>query len=284
MGFTSFSIGRVVTQGQLSKNRDERIEYCHYALSTACRAFNRRLSLMQTPGGFLYDFQDLRSISSKVNAPFENFLAVATKAQNAVDRLLVTSMKKMLKEKADFLTIGLDVFDTHGNSGKQAELIGTYDTLNEKIIHWTGKSYPTKEQENSLVYCTKLETHFQKISGLPVMILGCHDLNLFSPRSRASISKGSFRDKMISDMQALSDRFKPQVVLQHPHYTDSPNIWQLGWSGIKRLVPSAKVYSSGIHYANRDGQSPRKPLESVSCRTKQGTVEDYVVPRRAAKA
>lgn len=279
-----FSVGRIVTSGILPNKSDERIGYCHYALSMACQAFNRRLSVMQTPGGFLYDFQDLRSISSEVNAPFENFLAVAKKAQNAVDRLLVTTMKKILKEKTDFLTIGLDVFDTHGNSGKQAELIGTYDTLNEKIIHWTGKSYPTKEQVNSLVYCTKLETHFQKISGLPVMILGCHDLNLFSPRSRASVSKGSFRNKMISEMQALSDRFKPQVVLQHPHYTDSPNIWRLGWSGIKQWVPSAKVYSSGIHYANRDGQSPRKPLESVTCRTAQGAVEDYVVPRRAPKA
>jgi hypothetical protein len=274
----NFSVGRIVTSGILPDKSDDRIGYCHYALSKACQAFNRQLSVMQTPGGFLYDFQDLRSISSEVNAPFENFLVVATKAQNAVDRLLSTSMKKMLKEKADFLTIGLDVFDTHGNSGKQAELVGTYDTLNEKIIHWTGKSYPTKEQENSLVYCTKLETHFQKISGLPVMILGCHDLNLYSPRSRASVSKGSFRDNMISEMQALSDRFKPQVVLQHPHYTDSPNIWQPGWSGIKRWVPSARIYSSGIHYANREDKPPRKQLESILLRTARGSVENFTVP------
>jgi hypothetical protein len=233
---------------------------------------------LQTPGGFLYDFQDLRRISSEVNATFENFIAVAKKAQKVVDHLLDTTLKKILQEKTDFLTIGVDVFDTQGNSGKQAELVGTYDTLNEKIIHWTGKSYPTMDQEKSLIYCTNLESHFQQISGLPVMILGCHDLNLFSPRSRASISKGSFRDKTISEMQTLSDRSKPYVVLHHPHYTDSPNIWQPGWSGIKRWVPSARIYSSGIHYANRECKHPRKPLQSILLRTAFGSVENFTVP------
>jgi hypothetical protein len=278
MNLISFNIGRIVTQGQLSNNRDERIEYCHYALLKACQAFNQRLSVLQTPGGFLYDFQDLKRISSGVNATLENFIAVTENAQHAVDRLLDDRLKEILLEKTDFLTIGLDVFDIHGKSEKQAELVGTYDTLNKKIIHWTGKSYPTLDQENSLIYCTKLETHFQKINDIPVMILGCHDLNLFSPRSRASVSKGSFRDKTISEIQTLSDRFKPHVVLQHPHFTDSPNIWQPGWSGIKRWVPSARIYSSGIHYANREGKHPRKPLQTILLRTALGPVENFTVP------
>ncbi len=271
-------IGRITTQGQLSNNRFSRMEYCRHALLTACHGFNRHLSVLQTPGGFLYDYQDLRKYETGRSSTYEHFSAITENAEKLVSQLMDDRpLKTLLKTKTDFVTLGIDVFDIN-NFRIQAELVCTYNTNRQKVIYWTGKSYPTKEQENSLIYCPDLKTHFQEINGLPFLILGCHDLNLFSPRSRASISKGSYKDKTISEMQALSDRFKPYVVLQHPHYTDSPNIWQPGWSGIKRWVPSARIYSSGIHYANREGKHPRKPLQSILLRTALGPVENFTVP------
>lgn len=284
MGQIHLNIGRVITQGQLSNNSVLRMHDCRRALLAACHGFNRHLSVLQTPGGFLYDYQDLRKYISGRLSTYEHFLAITKNAEKIVSQLMEERpLKELLKIKTEFVTLGIDVFDKD-NFRIQAELVCTYNTNQEMVIYWTGKSYPTSEQEDSLIYCNNLETHFQKINGLSVLILGCHDLNLFSPRSRASVSKGSFRDKTISAMQALSDRFKPYVVLQHPHYTDSPNIWQLGWSGIKRWVPSARIYSSGIHYANREGKPPRKPLQSILLRTAQGHVEDFIVPLQNIKA
>lgn len=277
MGQIQFNIGRVITQGKLSNNSVLRMHDCRLALLAACRGFNSHLSVLQTPGGFLYDYQDLKKYVSGRLSTYENFLTITKNANKIVIQLMEDcALKALLKTKTDFVTLGIDVFDKN-NFKIQAELVCTYNTNRETVMCWTGKSYPTKEQEDSLIYCNNLETHFQKINGLSVLILGCHDLNLFSPRSRASVSKGSFKDKTISAIQALSDQYKPYVVLQHPHYTDSPNIWQPGWSGIKRWVPSVRIYSSGIHYANREGKPPRKPLQSILQRTAQGTVENVIV-------
>ena len=271
-------IGRIITQGQLSKKRSDRLEYCYEATLSACQGLAGHLSVIQTPGGFLRDYQDLSSYISGPSSNYEHFSKITENAEKLVSQLMDHhSLKSVLKDKTDFLTLGLDVFDIN-DSGRQAELVGTYDTKEEKVRCWTGKSYPTARQVDTLIYCTKLETHFQVIDGLSFMVLGCHDLNLFSPRSRASVSKGSFKERAISEMQALSDRVKPLVVLQHPHTTDSPRIWRAGWSGVNRWVPSASVYSSGIHYANRDGLSPRQSLPSVLRATAVGPVENFVVP------
>jgi len=42
-------------------------------------------------------------------------------------------------------------------------------------------------------------------------------------------------------------------------------------------IPSVKVYSAGIHYANVYGGAPRKPLEKVLSSTAVGKVGNTIV-------
>ena len=115
-----------------------------------------------------------------------------------------------------------------------------------------------------------------------VLILGCHDLNLFSPRARANQSPDGLRRARCDEMERKVARFRPTVVLQHPHSTDTPNIWRMPWLSLAREVPSIRVWASGIGY-HRFGSKPRATLAKVLDRTKSAPedVRDIVVSARA---
>ncbi len=38
--------------------------------------------------------------------------------------------------------------------------------------------------------------------------------------------------------------------MQHPHTTDTPNIWNLAWKTVEKEFPYVKHYASGIKYYN----------------------------------
>jgi len=61
----------------------------------------------------------------------------------------------------------------------------TFADLRSDALHFTGKSYPTTGQAKGLLRITNLETHFTDLNGQSALILGCHDLTIFSPRSNA---------------------------------------------------------------------------------------------------
>ncbi len=63
-------------------------------------------------------------------------------------------------------------------------------------------------------------------------------------------------------MANATARFKPTVVLQHPHTTDSANMWRMPWACLAREYPSVRVYASGIGYFNWMGPA-RCPLSEV---------------------
>jgi len=77
-------------------------------------------------------------------------------------------------------------------------------------------------------------------------------------------------------------RFKPTVVLQHPHSTDTPNIWRMPWLSLARDVPTVRVWASGIAYYNDHGE-PRAKLGKVLALTKSAgnDVRDIVVDARS---
>ncbi|MFQ6052226.1 MAG: hypothetical protein ACE5K4_11115 [Candidatus Hydrothermarchaeota archaeon] len=80
--------------------------------------------------------------------------------------------------------------------------------LRSKKFYWTGKSYPTTNQQNGLVRIADLKTHFFDLDIGKVMILGCHDLSIFSPRSKNA--KG-WRRKVNDDFKGLAKREEPSV-------------------------------------------------------------------------
>ena len=72
----------------------------------------------------------------------------------------------------------------------------------------------------------------------------------------------------------MTKSFKPNIVLQHPHYTDSSNIWNLSWKTLIKQVPSIKTYASGITYYR--GGEERQDISQVIEKTKQGNIFDFV--------
>jgi hypothetical protein len=63
-----------------------------------------------------------------------------------------------------------------------AELVFALDLESGRLWR-TGKSYPNPRQEHGLIRVADLESHFVELNGKQIILLSCHDLNLFSPRS-----------------------------------------------------------------------------------------------------
>ena len=80
----------------------------------------------------------------------------------------------------------------------------------------------------------------------------------------------------MDEMDCLVRDHEPEVILHHPHYTDSPRIWRVPWTGVERNVRSCHTYSSGIFYAAMDGGEPRGRLEDVLAKTAKGDVENWI--------
>lgn len=158
------------------------------------------------------------------------------------------------------LTIGIDLFDPRDPT--HAELVAVFDVDRRKLVRWTGKSYPTGDQQDTLVHVRDLDTHLLEIAGERVLVLGCHDLNMFSPRGHANQSPDGVRRRRCDEMKRKVAQFKPTVVLQHPHSTDTPNIWRLPWLTLAKMTPSVTCWASGIGYYNWNGK-PRADLRRV---------------------
>ena len=272
---------RLVTQGYLSWDSDEiREKQCHALLMETCKRIKGRVSVIQAAGGFLIAGLPLEGIKHWPHTEPSEYASITSNVEKILDQHFFDKvLRTTLKKKADFFTFGIDVYlfeHVDEECPSCAELVATYDTQKEKIVFWTGKSYPTESEKNKLIGCPDLESHCQNLNGYRVLVLGCHDLNIFSPRSRSSIAPGSSKAQIIGEMQRLCDKFKPQIVLQHPHTTDTPNIWNAGWSGVRSFLPNVKIYSSGIYYFNKDGRQPRKPLSSVLSRTATPDVRNIV--------
>jgi hypothetical protein len=142
--------------------------------------------------------------------------------------------------------------------------------------HWTGKSYPTTGQEDGLVRFQDLGSHFINTSGGKVMLLGCHDLNIFNPRGTV-VTKQEWRKKIRKNFYQLSNDEKPDVVLHHPHTTDSKRIWTAAWNELMKSVPSVEMYLSAGRYFN-DGEPERtRDINEVRQKTKLGQTVDFVV-------
>ena len=150
----------------------------------------------------------------------------------------------------DVITIGLDL-----NAGKtprypHAELVFLFKVPSGERIGVTGKSYPLASQEHTLVHASDLASHFMEAAGERVLVLGCHDLNLFSPRAYANQRPEGARRERTDAFQLLAKKFGPTVVLQHPHTTDTPRIWSAAWGPITRAFDGLKGWASGITYWN----------------------------------
>jgi|Deesub1362A_J573_1020465.scaffolds.fasta_scaffold03670_7 hypothetical protein len=166
---------------------------------------------------------------------------------------------------ADHLFIGVDSYS--GNLTKPHVELSI--TCSPDPWHCTGKIYPTVNQERGLIKAD-IDSHFLKVNER-VVILCCHDLTMFNPRSDSSAKgwrreiKEKFREKFIE--------FKPEVVLHHSHNTDTPFTWLASWRNLEKISGVRHYATSGVYY--REG-GVRVGIDRTSELTKKGSVLDVV--------
>jgi hypothetical protein len=236
----------------------------------------RTYEFIITPGGFLnFKFPDsLQHDLDIINAEEQNISQLQKSANNTIIDFfgyLQPTILKKLKETADFFTIGIDGFNP--TNYQSIELVAVYDLKKEKVIRWTGKFYPTEGQKNDLIKINNLDTHFIELNNQKVLILGCHDLNVFSPRGQATANPNGWKKQLADRFKSSCKKFNPEIILQHPHTTDTPNIWNLAWRTVDKELPNVKHFASGIKYYNRNGV--RGDIGKVLEKTKKGDVIDF---------
>lgn len=229
-----------------------------------------------TPGGFLtFEFPESLQYDLDIVKAERRYVSILQKEANAVIVSFFESLNpatfKKLKDTADYFTIGIDGFNR--TNYQHIELVAIYDLQKEKVIIWTGKFYPTEGQKKELIKINDLETHFVELNYQKVVILGCHDLNVFSPRGQATANPYGWKKQLADRFKTQCKKFKPEIILQHPHTTDTPNIWNLAWRTVERELPYVKHFASGIKYYNSNGV--RSDIDKVLEKTKKGDVIDF---------
>lgn len=265
-------IARVVVKGRPASSPDAARDMLLQAFGNWPTSDRTKFTI--TPGGFVVGrFPPQWSGGIAWDSAPDDIRTLVRLAQPLVDACVTKKVLAAAKSRTQVLTIGVDLM----SDAEHAELVAVIDCGSGKVVRWTGKSYPTSDQERSLVQVADLNSHLLKIAGENVLVLGCHDLNMFSARARANQNPDGVRRRRCDAMATATARFKPTVVLQHPHSTDTPNIWRMPWSCLARDYPSVRAYASGIGYFRWAGK-PRRSLPEVLEGTRsQSGVVDIVV-------
>jgi hypothetical protein len=245
-------------------------------LQGVCEKFpsGRRVKFLLTCGGFIqFDWPKHVSasiIGSNLDPNPEAVNALVKEAEKAVRYLLNGGLDEKLREVTDYVTFGVDSENKDGS----IELVSLVD-LKTNRFYWTGKSYPTTDQERELVRIADLRTHFVELEGVgKVMVLGCHDLNIFSPRSRNA--KG-WRRKVNGNFRELAKKERPVCVLHHPHYTVKVRTWCSAWISLRKSLPFVKWYfGAGRYYKENRPREEYDLLEEVLRCTKLGDSMDFI--------
>jgi hypothetical protein len=121
-----------------------------------------------------------------------------------------------------------------------------------------------------------LRSHFIDLPFGKSLILGCHDLKVFSLRGKAATKK-EWRKNTRANFYKLVEKEKPTIVLHHPHTTDHTNIWTAEWNELSKICPVVERYLSAGRFYREEGI--RSNLEDVLNKTKLGNTIDFIINR-----
>jgi len=243
----------------------------------------KKVRCLTTCGAFLrFDWpsnvprqKDNRCADQKAMAILEE------EGRKSCELLLQDALLEELRGCADYLTLGVDTFKDKISMTQayipepHAELVYIAD-LTERTFRFTAKSYPTTGQEEGLLRNMNLGNHFLELAGNKTMVMGCHDLTIFNPRSDAKAS--GWRSDVKQKFKNLAAEYKPRWVLHHPHTTIKKRTWLAAWSGLTRSLPSVENYAGSGAYSRQDnGWDKRNDLREVQASTKSQHVMDIVV-------
>ena len=275
-------LGRVIIAGEWKGEPEE----AKRLLEDVCDRWpkNRRVKFLITCGGFI-QFKWPEAVSKEDIGDNKNpnpaaVNALVAEAEKYVSLVLSKELRDKLVKITDYITLGVDSYKERISTTKNyisrphVELVFLVDLRSNKF-YWTGKSYPTFSQQNGLVRIVDLRTHFIDLDIGKIMVLGCHDLTIFNPRSKNA--KG-WRKRINEEFKELARKEKPVCVLHHPHTTVKVRTWLNAWNNLRRILPSVKVYAGAgrFHEPDRDPSEYDK-LDDVLRYTKNVNTIDAVI-------
>jgi hypothetical protein len=254
-------------------------------LEKICDAWpeNSAVKFLLTCGGFIqFDWPKTfmrQEISDNLDPNEQALREVFRVASQYVERVLDGGLRKRLSQYVDYLTLGVDSSKDRISMTKtfigslHCELVFLIG-LKTGEIYFTGKSYPTNSQQRGLVRIADLQTHFLELVGIgKTMILGCHDLSIYSPRS---MNAKGWRRNLNREFRDLASKESPHVVLHHPHTADAVMTWLPMWSCLQRNLPSVQLFAGAGRYYNKE-KAPRSNLNKVLRAGLRGNSIDFIV-------
>jgi len=238
----------------------------------------QKVKFIITCGGFI-QFPLPKSILSQNIKEIENNYTnlikdIVSKAEKVVKIVLTEDLIKKLRDLADYITIGIDSFEKKYHP--YLELVSLIDLRNKKY-YWTGKSYPTSKQHKTLIQIKDLRSHFVELDDVgKIMILGCHDLNLFNNRNWKNT--GEWRRNIKNKFKKLAKNKAPYCVLHHPHSTVKIRSWSNPLHNLRKMLPSVKKYvSAGKYFEPNSDQTKWNDIEKILQYTKSGNSLDFII-------
>ncbi len=242
----------------------------------------RRLTCLCTCGAFLrFDWPEGLTYRGNLDPSPQEISVLVAAAESAVRNVLTNDVLDRLRARSDYVMLGVDTHkdkvSTTCNIIDQphAELVCLAD-LRNGAIHWTGKFYPTVGQQETIVRIPDLSTHFVKLGDDSVMILGCHDLSVYNPRSQAT-ARG-WRQNLNAGFRDVAAQRRPVVVLHHPHTTTKRGTWEVKWRRLADELGCTREYLGTGAYSFRDpGWDSRDTLTRVLEANRRGEILDVIV-------
>lgn len=240
---------------------------------------HEKVDFLVTCGGFvqfpLCEAVSLKKLGAGDDAALRAILERATQVAREV---VPPKLQARFRRHTRYVTLGIDtrkdIISTTQNQIREphAETVIVLD-VETGHHHATAKSYPTPAQEKGLIRSTDLPSHFlSRENGDCVMVLGCHDLTIFNPRSA---NARGWRAQVNADFRETARKRQPVIVLHHPHTADSKMTWRAAWIGLERKLPSVRLYAGAGRHWHPDG--PRSPLDETLALTKKGPTLDFIV-------
>ena len=262
-------------------------------LTEICRRWPKdiRVKFIITGGGFLqFNWPNnigKKEIGDNLNPNPTSFGALLKGAERCVRTVIDDQLCLKLRKLSNYITLGVDSFKFGASTTKNymselhVEFVCLVDLINKRF-HLTGKSYPTPREQRRLVRMTDLKSHFIELGDGKVMVLGCHDLTIFNPRSDAVAS--GWRKRLKEEFKRVAIEEDPTIVLHHPHTTDCINVWGQALGGLERVLNNLEIYAGAgrwphtIYHSYKDG-GIHCTFEDVREKTKRGNSIDFIVMR-----
>ena len=274
----AFAVGRLVLTGRAASAKEGRrtIAVRRSLLVLALEALARQevsARYLLTSAGFLKaKVPDGCRMTHGWDTDPGDFASLRPVAEHAVDTLLDEATHRLAVDRVAYLVAGVDIYADGKHGAPHAELAVVYDVQAGRTIAVTGKSYPTSEQERSLIRNRDVRSHLREIDGDRVAILVCHDLVAWGVRSERN--RRGPRARAGEDLVAAVEG--PTLALHLPHTVSTSRTWANPWKVFRDQHPDLQGWASAILYRTKMDRRPTEPLGSALLRATAGGDDDTV--------